>query len=65
MGKMQVNQREFVAPMEEMTVSDVKKMAQIPANEVLYDLKGQVLADNQVVSTNETQFGSVTDWVRG
>lgn len=65
MGKTRINNREIVAPADQMPVRELKELAGIPAHEVVYDQAGQVLDNNQIVPTNEAQYGSVTDWVRG
>ncbi|MEY3556873.1 MAG: hypothetical protein RLZZ580_2930 [Cyanobacteriota bacterium] len=65
MGKTRINNREIVTPAPQMPVRDLKELAGIPAHEVVYDQAGHVLDNNQIVPTDDTQYGSVTDWVRG
>ena len=65
MGKFKVNEQDLVAPMPQMRVSEVKELALVPAKDKLYDQTGRVLRDDEVVSTEGTRLGAVTDWTRG
>ena len=65
MGKINVNNRDLVAPAAEMTVKELKELADVPARDKLYTPDGQILDDNEVVSTEGARFGAVTDWDRG
>lgn len=65
MGKTLVNGKQVVAPSNQMKVSDLKELADIPAHEKLYSKDGQILDDNQVIPTDHAEYGAVTDWTRG
>lgn len=65
MGKTMVNGKPVVTPASEATVSELKELADIPPNEKLYNKDGRVLEDNEVVPTDHTEYGAVTDWRRG
>jgi hypothetical protein len=65
MGKLRVNNREVVAPESRMTVKEIKELALVPMHEKLYGKDGRILRDDEVVGTEDTEFGAVTDWTRG
>jgi hypothetical protein len=65
MGKMMVNNREIVAPESTMRVSEIKALALGPKHEKLYAKDGHILRDNEVVTTDDAEYGAVTDWTRG
>lgn len=65
MGKVKVANREIVAPAAEMKVSDLKELANVPPHEKLYTPDGQLLNDEEVVSTEEADYGVAPDWDRG
>ena len=65
MGKMRVNNRELVAPESRMTVSEIKELALVPRHEKLYSKDGRILRDDEVVGTDDAEYGAVTDWTRG
>lgn len=65
MGKTVVNEKAVVTPGSEMKVSDLKELADVPEHEKLYTKDGRVLDDNEVVPTNDAEYGAVTDWTRG
>jgi hypothetical protein len=60
-----VNNREVVIASPRVTVSELKEHALVPANDKLYDKTGRVLRDEEVVSTDDAEYGAVTDWTRG
>lgn len=65
MGKMKVNNREIVAPGSTMKVSEIKELALVPMHEKLYSREGRILRDDEVVVTDDAEYGAVTDWTRG
>jgi hypothetical protein len=65
MGMTKVNHKSVVTPSAEMDVASLKELAGVPAHERLYDARGRVLPDNEVVPTEEQEYGSVGDWERG
>lgn len=65
MGMTKVNQKSIVTPFAEMEVAKLKELAGVPAHERLYDATGRVLNDNEVVPTEEQEYGAVGDWERG
>jgi|YNPBryBLVA2012_1023415.scaffolds.fasta_scaffold152683_1 hypothetical protein len=66
MGKTRINNREITTPSEELTVRELKELADIPEHEKLYDVRdGQVLEDDQRVRPDHREFGSTPDWERG
>jgi hypothetical protein len=46
-------------------VSRLKELARIPAWEKVYSKQGQILEDDDVVTTEQAEYGVVTDWTRG
>jgi len=66
MGMPKINNKPIITPSDEMSVADLKRLAEISELEQLYDLKsGRVLANDEVVDTREAAYGSTTDWERG
>jgi hypothetical protein len=66
MGLTKVNNREIVAPADQMRVADLKELANIPAHEKLYDIRdGHVFEDNDLISTSHRDYGATEDWERG
>lgn len=65
MGAMKINNKTVVAPNDQITVREAKALANLPANHRLYDRSGKVLEENEVIDTNETEFGVVQEWERG
>ena len=65
MGKTRVNTREVVTPLPQVRVSELKELALVPATDKLYDKSGRILRDDEVVPTDEAEYGAVTDWTRG
>jgi hypothetical protein len=66
MGMPKINNQPIITPSDEMSVADLKRLAEISDLEQLYDLKsGRVLANNEVVDTREAAYGSTMDWERG
>ncbi len=65
MGRTKVNQLEVVTPMPRMKVAELKELALVPATDKLYDKSGRVLRDDEFVTTDEAEYGAVTDWTRG
>lgn len=65
MGKVNVNNREIVAPAAQMRVDELKELADVPAHEKLYTPDGRVLADDEVVPTEDARYGAIPDWDRG
>jgi hypothetical protein len=65
MGKVKVNDKELVAPAAEMTVKDLKDLADLPEHDKLYTPDGRMLDDTDVVPTEGARYGAVTDWDRG
>jgi hypothetical protein len=65
MGRTKVNQREVVTPLPRMKVAELKELALVPASDKLYDKTGRVLRDDEIVATDDAEFGAVTDWTRG
>jgi len=65
MGRTKVNQREVVTPLPRMKVAELKELALVPASDKLYDKTGRVLQDDEIVTTDDAEFGAVTDWTRG
>lgn len=65
MGRTKVNQREVVTPLPRMKVAELKELALVPASDKLYDKTGRVLRDDEIVTTEDAEFGAVTDWTRG
>ena len=65
MGRTKVNQREVVTPMPRMKVAELKELALVPTKDKLYDKTGRVLRDDELVNTDDAEFGAVTDWTRG
>ncbi len=66
MGMPKINNKPIITPSDEMTVADLKQLAEISELEQLYDLKsGRVLANDEMVDTREAAYGSTTDWERG
>jgi len=66
MGMTKVNQKDITTPTEELSVSELKDLADIPAHEKLYDVRdGSVLDDNERIRPDHREFGTVTDWDRG
>ena len=65
MGKVNINNRDLVAPAAEMSVKELKELADVPAHDKLYTQDGRVLDDNEVVPTEDARYGAVTDWERG
>ena len=65
MGKVNVNNREIVAPAAEMKVKELKELADVPAHEKLYSPDGRILGDDEVVKTEDARYGAIPDWDRG
>ncbi len=65
MGKVNVNNREIVAPAAEMKVKELKELADVPPHEKLYTPDGRILDDNDVVKTEDARYGAIPDWDRG
>lgn len=66
MGKTLVNGKPVVTPASEMTVSELKELADVPEHEKLYSKDGRILGENDVVPTEHgAEYGAVTDWTRG
>jgi hypothetical protein len=65
MGMTKINEKQVVTPSDEMKVSDLKELANVPEHEKLYNKQGHVLDDDEVVRTDHQEFGVVTDWERG
>lgn len=65
MGKTTVNGKEVVTPASKMKASELKELAGIPKKDKLYKKNGEVVDDNEVVPTDDQEYGAVTDWDRG
>ena len=65
MGKRKVNEREIVAPASTMRVSEIKELALVPVQNKLYSKDGRILGDDEIVGTDDAEYGAVTDWTRG
>ena len=65
MGKTIVNGRPVVTPAPTMRVSELKELAVVPLHEKLYSRDGRILRDDEVVVTDDAEYGAVTDWTRG
>jgi len=66
MGMTRINRQDITTPAEEVSVSQLKDLADIPEHEKLYDVSdGRVLDDSERVRPDHREFGTVTDWDRG
>jgi hypothetical protein len=65
MGLMKINGTPILAPASQMPVREIKALARIRIEERLYCVDGRLLDDDDVVPTDDQEYGSVTDWVRG
>lgn len=65
MGRTLVDGKPIVTPGALVKVSELKQLAQVPAQEKLYSKDGQVLDDDAVVPADHAEYGVVTDWTRG
>ena len=65
MGKMKVGEKVVVAPASELSAAEVKKLGGVSNEAKLYDAEGNLLDDDEIVSTEETTYGVVTGWRRG
>jgi hypothetical protein len=66
MGLMKINGQPVITPSNKMVVKEVKALAGIGPEEKLYRKNGQIIVDDkEIIETDDVEYGSVTDWVRG
>lgn len=63
---IKLNNKKIVTPKDQMTVKELKPLADVSELERIYELdSGRVLADAEIIDTENAEYGSTLDWERG
>ena len=68
MGKLTVNNKLYDTPAPNITLREVKELAQIPKNNKVYNKNGDILEDSDVLELNDekpVELGNINSWTRG